>query len=142
MFELLRTISNGQDFGSFPELPRDVARPLLGWTPASDAPYADVHETAESIQVVVDLPGYAAESVSVEFEKDVLSIQAERKRDPEAGKSLLVSERGFGKIRRTFGVKVPVDAEHIGASYTQGVLTVTLPKRAEAKPRKIDVSVK
>ena len=57
-------------------------------------------------------------------------------------KTLLVSERGFGKVRRTFGIKVPVNADAIAADYEQGLLSVTLPKRAEAKPRKIDVKVK
>lgn len=45
-------------------------------------------------------------------------------------------------MRRTFGVKVPVDADAIAADFEHGVLTVTLPKRAEAKPRKIEVKVK
>lgn len=142
MFELLRTINNGQDFGSFGEASGDVARPLLGWAPTSSAPSADVHETTDALKVVLDLPGYAAETISIQFEKDVLSIQAERRRETEANKTLLVSERGFGKIRRTFGLKVPVDAENIAADYQHGVLTVTLPKRPEAKPRKIEVQVK
>jgi HSP20 family protein len=142
MFELMRTLNNGQDFGVFGELPRDIAHPLVGWAAAAAAPHADVHETAEAIRVVVDLPGYASDSINIEFEKDVLSIQAERKRDAETSKTLLVSERGFGKARRTFGIKVPVDADRISATYEHGVLTVTLPKRAEAKPRKIDVTVR
>jgi HSP20 family protein len=90
----------------------------------------------------MDLPGYPADSINISFENDVLTIEAERKRAPDANKTLLVSERGFGKVRRTFGVKVPVDPGAIAADYQQGVLTVTLPKRAEAKPRKIEVTVK
>lgn len=142
MFELLRTVTNGQDFGAYGNGSGDVARPLLGWTPSSSALHADVHETPDAIRVLLDLPGYSADSINIEFENDVLTIEAERKRDPETTKTLLMSERGFGKVRRTFGLKVPVDGQNISAAYEQGVLTVTLPKRAEAKPRKIDVKVK
>ena len=142
MFELLRTLGNGHDFAPFAELQADVARPLLGWAPTLNGPAADVHETADAIHVVLDLPGYAGDTIAIQFEKDVLSIEAERKRAADASKTLLVGERGFGKVRRTFGLKVPVDADHIAAAYDRGVLTVTLPKRAEAKPRKIDVQVK
>jgi len=142
MFELLRTISNGQDLGPFADGAADVARPLLGWTSTPSASPADVHETPEAIRVVLDLPGYAADSINIEFENDLLTIQAERQRDPETSKTLLVSERGFGKVRRTFGLKVPVETANIAAAYEHGVLTVTLPKRAEAKPRKIEIKVK
>ena len=116
--------------------------PLVGWAPTVSGPTADVHETADAIRVVLDLPGYAGESLAIQFEKDVLSIEAERKREADAEKTLLVNERTFGKVRRTFAVKVPVDADRIAAAYDRGVLTVTLPKRAEAKPRKIEVQVK
>jgi HSP20 family protein len=144
MFELLRTLSNGHDLASFGEATgADLARPLLGWVPTgAGGPAADVHETADAIRVVLDLPGYAGDSISIQFENDVLSIQAERKREPESEKTLLVSERGFGKVRRSFSLKVPVDADQIAADYDRGVLVVTLPKRAEAKPRKIEVKVK
>jgi len=105
-------------------------------------PASDVVETPEAIQVMVDLPGYDEGSLRIQFENDVLSIDAERKVREVKGETYLLSERGLGKLRRTFGVNVPVDADHIEAAYDRGVLTVTLPKRAEAKPRKIEVKVK
>jgi len=142
MFELLRTLSNGNELGSYGDVTGDLARPLLGWTPVTEGPQADVYETADALRVVVDLPGYAADSVAIHFEKDVLSIEAERKREADAEKTLLIRERGFGKVRRTFALKVPVEAERIAAEYDRGVLTVTLPKRAEAKPHKIEITVK
>lgn len=142
MFELLRTLNNGHDLNPFSEVRADFARPLLGWAPAASGPEADVHETADAIRVVLDLPGYAADSIAIEFDKDVLSIAAERKRTADGEKGLLLGERAFGKIRRSFSVNVPVDGAAIAADYDRGVLTVTLPKRAEAKPRKIEVTVK
>lgn len=150
MFELLRSIGNGHDFANAglgtlrpygDGTTADVARPLLGWTPTASAPQADVHETADAIRILLDLPGYAADSINISFESELLSIEAERRRDPDKAKTLLVSERGAGKVRRTFGVKVPIDPDGISAGYENGVLTVTLPKRPEAKPRKINVKV-
>jgi HSP20 family protein len=144
MLELLRTFSNGQDiFGYRPrtEARREFASPFLGW-PASTAPVADVVETAEAIKVLVDLPGVDATSLRIEFENDVLSIEAARSLRDEKGETFLLAERGGGKLARAFTVNVPVDADKIEAGYDGGVLTVTLPKRAEAKPRKIDVKVK
>ena len=72
----------------------------------------------------------------------MLSIEAERGARDEKGETYLLAERAGGKLRRAFTVNVPVEADHIEAAYDRGVLTVTLPKRAEAKPRKIDIKVK
>lgn len=144
MFELLRTFSNGQDVfapSTRETLPRGFARSFTGW-PTVAAPASDVIETADALKVLLDLPGFDGESLRIEFENDVLSIEAERKTRDEKGETYLLSERGVGKFRRAFTVNVPVDAEHIEAAYDRGVLTVTLPKRAEAKPRKIEVKVK
>jgi len=140
MFELLRALSNGHDLVPFTDTPR-ASRLAAGW-PALVTPASDVVETPEAIQVMVDLPGYDEGSLRIQFENDVLSIDAERKVREVKGETYLLSERGLGKLRRTFGVNVPVDADHIEAAYDRGVLTVTLPKRAEAKPRKIEVKVK
>jgi HSP20 family protein len=141
MFEYLRTLSNGHQLAPFGDT-ADFARPLLGWAPLASAAHADVHETADAIRVELELPGYAGDSISIQFEKDVLSIEANRKREPNDDKTLIVGERGFGRVRRTFALKVPVDGDRIAADYDRGVLTVTLPKRADVKPRKIDVKVK
>ena len=144
MFELLRTFSNGQDVFSprtRDELARDFVRPFAGW-PTAVAPAADVVETADAIKVLLDVPGFDGDSLRIQFENDVLSIEAERKTREEKGETYLVAERGVGKFRRAFTVNVPVDAERIEAAYDRGVLAVTLPKRAEAKPRKIEVKVK
>jgi HSP20 family protein len=144
MLDLLRTLSNGQDLFAYrarPEVRRDLTAPFLGW-PATTAPVADVVETAEAIKVLVDLPGVDPATVGIQFENDVLSIEAERGPRDEKGETYLLAERSGGKLRRAFTVNVPVEAGHIEAGYDRGVLTVTLPKRAEAKPRKIDVKVK
>jgi HSP20 family protein len=142
--DLLRTFSNGQDLFAYrarPEVRRELAAPFVGW-PAATAPVADVVETAEAIKVFLDLPGVDPATVGIQFENDVLSIEAERGSRDEKGETYLLAERAGGKLTRAFTVNVPVDADHIEARYDRGVLTVTLPKRAEAKARKIEVKVK
>jgi HSP20 family protein len=140
MFELLRTFTNDRDFDRHLGPFADVARSAL--LPPLAVPAADVLETADALRVVLDLPGVLEEGISVGFENDVLTIEAERKIDGAQGEAFLVSERGSGKLRRSFTVNVGVDADRIEAAYERGVLTVTLPKRADAKPRKIGVKVK
>src|SRR5262245_2727430 len=101
MFELLRTLTNGEHLASF-SLGSDVARSRAAWAAPSLTPAADVVETADVIRVVVDLPGIAEDGIAVNFENDVLSIEAERKLDGATGETYLVGERGAGKLRRTF----------------------------------------
>jgi len=144
MFELMRNLHNGQPllFGGsvFDELAgrtRPVAR-----SAASIAAPADIHETADSIKVVLDLPGVQGDKIAINFKADTLSIEAERPSPEVAAEAALLRERGFGKVKRTFTVNIPVDGTRIHAAYEHGVLTVTLPKREEAKPRKITVEVK
>src|SRR3569833_2401135 len=113
MLELLRTNSNGQDVFSprtRESLARDFARPFAGW-PTAAAPASDVVETADALKVLLDLPGFDGESLRIEFENDVQSIEAERKTREEKGETYLLSERGIGKFRCVFTVYVPVDAE-------------------------------
>jgi HSP20 family protein len=140
MFELLRTFSNGNQLSPFAQF--DVARPFAALAASTGPHAADVVETADDIRVEIDLPGFAGDAITVGFEDGVLTIAAERKAEEVAGGTYLVAERGYGKVRRSFAINVPVDGEKIQAAYDQGVLKVTLPKRAEAKPRKIDVKVK
>ena len=144
MFELLKTFSNGQDLfttRSRADLSRELASSFAGWTPTV-APVSDIVETADAIKVMVDIPGFDADSLRIQFENDVLSIEGERKPNEQKGETYLLAERRVGKFARAFSVNVPIDADRIEADYDRGVLTVTLLKRAEAKPRKIDVKVK
>jgi HSP20 family protein len=144
MFELLKTFSNGQDlFTARPraDFGRDLASSLAGWAPTV-TPVADVIETADAMKVQVDVPGFDADSLRIQFENDVLSIEGERRPTEQKGETYLLAERRVGKFARAFSVNVPIDADRIEAAYDRGVLTVTLLKRPEAKPRKIDVKVK
>lgn len=124
-------------------LMNDVA---LG-TPAFSAngltPPADVLEATQEFRVVLDLPGVDPASIKLTVEKDTLQVAAERKLATLAGgEELHRSERPYGAFARSFTLPTSVDAARVEARYEAGVLTVTLPKREEARARAIPVTVK
>jgi HSP20 family protein len=106
------------------------------------APTADVVETDAEYRVLVDLPGIDPTAIQLRVEKDTLTIRADRKQPAAAGEKVYRSERSFGTFFRSFALPRTVDAERVEAAYEQGVLTVKLPKRAEARARSIAVDVK
>jgi len=91
-------------------------------------PAIDVLDNEESILVLLDVPGVATEDVVLRFEKDELLVQAKR-----------AGSNGGWEYRRALGVPSDVDGEGISASLARGVLTLTLPRKASAKPRTIQV---
>ena len=107
------------------------------------SPAADVAETEGGYRVQLDLPGIDPKALQLRVEKDTLSIQVDRKQPvAAAGETLHRSERAYGTFYRSFALPKAVDATRVEAAYEQGVLTVTLPKREEAKARTIAVNVK
>lgn len=107
------------------------------------APPADVIETKDAITIKVELPGMTEKDIKVEMENGILTLNGERKafRDlPE--KSYKQIERFYGKFTRAFVLPPNVDFNKITATYVQGLLELTLPKKEEAKPKTIHVEVK
>ena len=106
-----------------------------GWMPT-----VDIYETAQKdVVVTVDLPGMKREDIKVTFENDVLTIEGERAKQFDREQFHRV-ERGFGAFRRSFSLPTSVDAGKVSAAYQDGVLTITLPRREEARPRHIAVT--
>ena len=107
------------------------------WMPA-----VDIYETAEKDVVVkVDLPDMKRENIKLTFENNVLSIEGQRELTTNVEKDRFHRiERGHGQFRRSFTLPATVDASRVDANYQDGVLTVTLPRRDEAKPRSISIS--
>jgi HSP20 family protein len=106
------------------------------WTPA-----VDVFETNDREYVLkAELPEMKRDDINVTFENGVLTITGERKPefDPAQG-TFHRSERAYGRFSRSFTLPATVDAHRINASYKDGVLTVRVPQREEAKPRQIAV---
>jgi HSP20 family protein len=104
-------------------------------------PPVDVVEDNEGYHFYFDMPGLKADSVDLRVENDMLTVSAERKR-PEWSKETAVhySERHFGAIRRTFRLPKDASPDGIRANHKDGVLEVTVEKRPETKPVKIQIN--
>jgi HSP20 family protein len=119
------------------ELDRLFESPLTSWAPA-----LDVHEDKDGFVVRTELPGLKREDIEVSLHDGALIISGERKAEKvEEGVEVHRQERYHGKFQRALTLPVPVAADKIKAQYKDGVLTVTLPKVEEAKPKQIDISV-
>jgi len=106
------------------------------------APYGvDIREDGDSLVVEAELPGFKKEEVDITLENQTLTISAERKeetRDQKQGEYLL-NERRYSRFLRSFTLPPTVDEKSVQAKLEDGVLTVSLNKREETKPRKISV---
>ena len=125
-------------------LVNDPARPGLGaWGGYGLTPPADIVETEAAFKVVLDLPGLDPKAIQIQVENETLTVQSERKfAEPVQGETVHRSERAHGTFFRSFSLPRVVDGGKVEARYENGVLTVLLPKRDEAKPRTIQVNVK
>jgi HSP20 family protein len=106
------------------------------WTPA-----LDLYEGKDELVVRAELPGMKKEEIDIALHEGVLSISGERKAEvlPEDSEPHR-SERFFGRFQRSLELPKPVKVEEVKAAYRDGILTITLPKTEEAKPRKIEVT--
>ncbi|MCP3144239.1 Hsp20/alpha crystallin family protein [Pyxidicoccus xibeiensis] len=126
----------------FDALFRELTQPVRRQAPRERVPAADIIETESGVTLQLDIPGVEAKAIQVKVENDVLTVQAERKAEPQAqGVTVHRQERGFGSFARTFALPDTVDASKVEARYENGVLTLTLPRREESKPRVIQVKV-
>jgi HSP20 family protein len=107
---------------------------------SGSAPAVDIYEDKDSFVVKAELPGMKKEDIDVSLHDGSLSISGERKGEMENAE-VYRSERFFGRFQRTVILPTPVNTAGINAQYKDGILTVTLPKTEEAKPKQIDVQV-
>jgi HSP20 family protein len=109
----------------------------MGWTPA-----CDIYEDEEAVSLRFELAGVDPKDVDVRFENGVLTVKGERKLEQEEKRENYHRvERSYGTFTRSFSLPGSLDAEKIKAETKHGVLTITLPKKPEAKPRAIQVKV-
>jgi len=101
----------------------------------------DVKENAESYAVTAELPGVSKEDINVNIDGQAVSISAERKQEKEVkdGERVLRTERYFGKVSRTFQLGQEVDESRASAKFTDGVLKLTLPKKAPAQSKRLTI---
>lgn len=108
------------------------------WVPAVDIYESETHE----VVIKAELPDVKKEDIGVTVENNVLTLTGERKQEESVKQEQFQRvERRFGSFSRSFTLPATVDASQIAASYKDGVLTVRLPRREEAKPKQITVNV-
>jgi HSP20 family protein len=108
------------------------------WTPA-----VDIAEHENEYLVKVELPGVSKDDVKITMQENILTIRGEKKQEKETKESNLHRvERSYGSFQRSFTLPTTVKSDKIEASYKDGILSVTLPKAEEAKPKQIEVKVK
>ncbi len=115
----------------------------LGLKDQEISPRINVEENDNEWIISAELPGVPKEDVKVNFQDNVLSISGEKKVEKEEkGKNYHRFERSSGKFSRSLKINTPILSDQIDAKYSDGILTISLPKAEEAKPKLIDVKVK
>lgn len=106
------------------------------------APSVDIYENEHELIVKADLPGIDPKDLDIRVENNILTIRGERKFEEKVNdNNSLRVERAYGSFSRSFALSNTVNSEAIKADYQNGVLTLTVPKREEAKPKQIKVNV-
>ena len=111
-----------------------------GWLAPPKVPAMDLSETADAVQVRMDMPGFKAEEINVQLSNNVLTVSGEHVEEEKKEENTYHRmERRFGSFSRTVALPAAVDEGKIEAQYRDGVLNVSMPKTQEAKSRKIKV---
>ena len=118
------------------------ARGETALTEAVWAPAVDIYDQKDNLVIKADLPGMTQKDIDVSVEDDILRIKGEKKKEHEEKKDDAYRlERAYGYFERSFTLPSNVDATKIKASYKEGVLELSLPKKEEAKPKQIKVNI-
>ncbi len=105
-------------------------------------PLVDIEETKDEFIIYAELPGVSTEDVKINMADETLTISGEIK-EPERmdERRFHRVERTYGKFQRSFYLPVPIEGDKVKASFKNGILTITLPKKEEVKPKEISISV-
>ncbi|MCP4642381.1 MAG: Hsp20/alpha crystallin family protein [bacterium] len=135
-------------WSAFTDMEREINRLFSGAIPGSNrparawAPAVDIREDKDAYTVEMDLPGMKREDIDISAQEDTLTIKGGRKRETSGDEgSLHRTERASGVFERTFSVPGGFQVDKVSAAYENGVLSVTLPKREESKPKQVEVRV-
>ena len=119
----------------------ETLEPIQAWRAQRHFPAINLYDTGESYVLTAELPGMVAEELDLALTGETLTLRGERKRPvgvPE--ENFRRQERQFGRWARTITLPERVDGSRVNAGFAHGILTVTLPKAEEAKPRHIAVT--
>jgi HSP20 family protein len=145
----MSSVMRQDPWGVMPRLQNEINR-LFGNERENDSssataswiPLVDIHENADRFELYVDLPGVDPSKVELTLDGGILTLSGERpfpsrkEGDESQGHRL---ERGYGQFHRRFVLPDTVDSEKVNATGSHGVLTVTIPKQAKARPRRIQI---
>ena len=115
----------------------DESNQSNAWVPA-----VNVEETSDHIILTAEAPGLTLDDLNVEIENNILTISGEKRETREEGnenRRYHLWERRYGSFRRSFTLPRTVDSEKVEARFDNGILTIQMPKAAEAKSRRIEV---
>lgn len=136
-------MSNIAHYDPFEDLFRGFFVRPVEFSQGVDAPAVkvDVKEDDKAYQIHAELPGIRKEDIQVSIDGSVVSISAERKQEKEVknGERVLRTERYFGKVSRSFQLGQDVDESQSGARFNDGVLELTLPKKAAAQAKRLAI---
>jgi HSP20 family protein len=114
----------------------------IEWTEGVWNPSVDVTEDKDSLVVKAEMPGMSKDDVKVSVQDNVLTLKGEKKQEKEEkDKNYHRVERSYGSFCRSFQLPTSVKADKIKANYKDGVLSITLPKTEEVKPKEIPISI-
>lgn len=131
------TLLQGLDFSSL----EDVEYNLRGYQAVGYVPKADVVETEKEYRLSFDLPGYEESRLNIEVKKGTLHLSGslEESTEPKEGEKYLLRERAKGSFKRAFNLPENADSSSIEAKLDKGILHITIAKKAEEQPRKINI---
>jgi HSP20 family protein len=129
---------------SFRHLFNAMLEPALPSESVGLMPAVEIAETPEEFMCTTELPGMKQADIDLSFDDGVLMIKGEKRdeREKKDGKQYHLWERSYGTFARTFTFPTRIDAEKITANFSDGVLTVHLPKAAEAKLKARSIAIK
>lgn len=135
------TYNQNNGLSSFDSLFNDM---FADWgVSRSKIPPVDIYETEKSYVIEAELAGYKQDEVQVNVDKHVLKLSSNKESLKDVdGKKSLVRERYFKKFERSFSLPEGIDEEKIEGEFSDGVLTLTLPKKKEVLPKTIEVKIK
>jgi HSP20 family protein len=144
---IVRSNGNGNGSRLAARDPYSLARELLGWDPffsgrpaSAFSPAFEVKETTDSFVLRADVPGVEEKDLDVAVHNGVLTVSGSRSSEErKEGESYALYERQYGSFSRSFALPDMADGERIDAKLESGVLSLTIAKKAEAKPRKIEI---
>jgi HSP20 family protein len=117
-----------------------LTQQLLGTATRPAAMPMDAYRKGDTFYIHFDLPGVRAESIELTVEQNVLTVRAERRPEPVDGAEMIVAERPAGVFTRQVFLGDTLDTDSIGADYSAGILTLTIPVHEQAKPRTIQIT--